>query len=406
MNLDQVESYGRILNSAVEALTDDGRLFRPRPAPADDTFEKVERAKREWEATVDCLSELVCLVDADGRVMRANKTVEAWRLGRVQDVQGRELHDLLHPACAGPVCALRQTLNAALAQSFERMSAESDLDDPFLKRCLRISVHRVPERGLLPLQTVVVVVQDVTQRLQTEEALRRTALELQTRNEELSAYAHMVAHDLKNPLNNLLLRVEVMRDELADRPDAEQTAHVEALARVGQKMVSIVNELLWLAEVRQANVEVARLDMGHIVRGARQRLADEIARCGAEVSLPNDWPAALGYGPWVEEVWVNFLSNALKYGGQPPRLELGASAWNDGVVRFWARDYGRGVPPEEQGRLFMPFTRLSQGGQASGHGLGLSIVKRIVEKLNGTVGVESAGVPGQGSVFWFSLPAA
>ena len=111
----------------------------------------------------------------------------------------------------------------------------------------------------------------------------------------------------------------------------------------------------------------------------------------------------MGYGPWVEEVWVNYVENALKYGGRPPHVELGAERVNS-VSRFWVRDNGRGPAPEEQGCLFRPFTRLDQA-HIQGHGLGLSIVRHIVERLGGQVGVESAGVPGQGSIFSFTLPA-
>jgi signal transduction histidine kinase len=102
-------------------------------------------------------------------------------------------------------------------------------------------------------------------------------------------------------------------------------------------------------------------------------------------------------------VWVNYLSNALKYGGQPPQIELGAAEKSDGMVRFWVRDNGPGLRLDEQARLFTPFTKLSQA-QTKGHGLGLSIVRRIVIKLGGEVGVESAGVAGQGCVFSFTLP--
>ena len=99
-------------------------------------------------------------------------------------------------------------------------------------------------------------------------------------------------------------------------------------------------------------------------------------------------------------LWVSYLSNAIKYGGQPPRVELGATVQADGMVRFWVRDDGPGLTPEEQARLFIPFTRLDQV-RAKGHGLGLSIARRIVEKLDGQVGVESE--VGQGSVFSFTL---
>ncbi|MEJ2751008.1 MAG: HAMP domain-containing sensor histidine kinase, partial [Anaerolineae bacterium] len=116
-----------------------------------------------------------------------------------------------------------------------------------------------------------------------------------------------------------------------------------------------------------------------------------------------DWPLALGYTPWVEEVMVNYVSNALKYGGRPPYVELGATRQPDNRVRFWVRDNGLGLTPEQQAKLFTEFERLGQT-RANGHGLGLSIVRRIVEKMDGDYGVESTAVPGEGCTFYFTLP--
>ena len=176
-------------------------------------------------------------------------------------------------------------------------------------------------------------------------------------------------------------------------------------------MSSIVDELLLLAEVRKVEeVETKPLDMANIVVRARERLTHIIEKHQAEIILPAVWTAALGHAPWVEEVWVNYLSNAIKYGGQPPRIELGATPSQSPppggdaqgrMVRFWVRDNGPGLTPEEQARLFTPFARLDQVG-TKGHGLGLSIVRRIVEKLGGQVEVESK--VGQGSIFSFTLP--
>jgi two-component system sensor histidine kinase/response regulator len=101
-------------------------------------------------------------------------------------------------------------------------------------------------------------------------------------------------------------------------------------------------------------------------------------------------------------VWTNYLTNAIQYGGRPPRLELGATRQTGDRLCFWVRDNGAGLAPEEQNLLFSPFTRLDQA-RARGHGLGLSIVRRIIEKLGGQVGVESQ--VGQGSLFSFTLPA-
>jgi signal transduction histidine kinase len=161
-------------------------------------------------------------------------------------------------------------------------------------------------------------------------------------------------------------------------------------------------------------IEPKPLDMAAIVAEALQRLASLIEEHQAEIILPaaSAWPVALGYGPWIEEVWINYISNAIKYGGRPPRLELGATEYqtsegseisqvSSSMVRFWVRDNGPGLTSEEQAQLFTQFTRLHQA-QAKGHGLGLSIVQRIIKKLGGQVGVESQ--MGQGSIFNFTLP--
>jgi len=170
-----------------------------------------------------------------------------------------------------------------------------------------------------------------------------------------------------------------------------------------RKMSNIIGDLLLLAEVRSKDMELKPLDMASIVAEVRQRLSDVIEQSQAQIALPaaSAWPVTLGYAPWIEEVWVNYLGNALKYGGQPPYIEVGAETQPDDRVRYWVRDNGPGIPPEDQARLFTPFTRLDQV-RVKGHGLGLSIVRRIVEKLGGQVDVESQ--PGQGSVFSFTLP--
>jgi signal transduction histidine kinase len=254
--------------------------------------------------------------------------------------------------------------------------------------------------------------QEIAERKQAEETLRQRTVELQARNEELDAFAHTVAHDLKNPLSVITGFAALLLESGDQLSDQERQASHTTILRSGHKMFSIIRELLLLAGVRQATVEIGLLDMGQIVNEAQQRLANLIAESHAQIAGPEMWPAALGYGPWIEEVWANYMSNALKYGGQPPRIELGADTIGrccndanrpDGMARFWVRDNGVGLAPEAQARLFTPFTRLDQA-RAQGHGLGLSIVRRIVEKLGGQVGVESEGIPGRGSLFYFMLP--
>jgi PAS domain S-box-containing protein len=223
---------------------------------------------------------------------------------------------------------------------------------------------------------------------------------------DLNAYAHTVAHDLKTPLVGIMGYSNLLATYFEEEIDHQEAQSLlKEIERSGEKMNEIVDTLLLLASVRQSGIETKPMDMGSIVKETLSNLALIVEDAQARIIMPeaNTWQDALGYAPWIEEVWANYISNAIKYGGTPPHIELGATLEDDHMVRYWVRDNGTGIAPTEQARIFDPFTRLDRF-RSQGHGLGLSIVKRIVEKLGGQVGVEST--PGQGSTFSFTLPAA
>ncbi len=245
----------------------------------------------------------------------------------------------------------------------------------------------------------------IKEKQQTEQALREHAAKLEARNEELDAFAHTVAHDLKGPLGHMVGFAYLLAEDQGTVSEADQREYLQLITRSGRRMCNIIDELLLLSSVRKVGqVTLGPVDMGSIVNQVLERLQYLIEPSQATIHYPEEWPQGIGYAAWVEEVWANYISNGIKYGGQPPRVELGATISEEPQeqVRFWVRDNGPGLTPEEQGRLFTPFTRLDQT-RARGHGLGLSIVRRIVDKLNGSVGVESQ--IGAGSTFWFTLPA-
>lgn len=246
---------------------------------------------------------------------------------------------------------------------------------------------------------------DITERKAVERSLHEHMCELQTRNEELDAFAHSAAHDLRNPLTLLIGFSKVLEEEYHLLSSDEIQSTLKTIVRTGQKMSHIIDGLLTLAGLRNQKTNLSPLDMASIVCDAKRNLTPLIESYNPEIVTPNEWPVVVGYRPWIEQVWTNYLSNGIKYGGSPPRLELGADVEPNGVVRFWVSDNGAGLTFEDQQRLFKPFSRLEGQHKAVGCGLGLSIVKRIVEQLGGEVGVASQGIPGQGSRFFFTLTA-
>jgi len=251
------------------------------------------------------------------------------------------------------------------------------------------------------------------QRKKAEEKLKKQTIELKERNEELDAFAHSVAHDLKNPLGAVLGFSELLNDEFSDLSEDEIQQFIQHIYKGSTKMKNIIDGLLLLSSLRKTEVKTKVLDMSLIIEEAIDRNSQLIEKNNAEIVFTEKWPKVYGFAPWIEEVWVNYINNAIKYGGEPPKIELGFDIENSNksvkkMMRFWVRDNGKGISPENQKRLFKQFERLDQV-KIEGHGLGLSIVRRIIEKLGGDVGVEShfdstwVGEE-KGSLFYFTLP--
>ena len=239
------------------------------------------------------------------------------------------------------------------------------------------------------------------------DSLRQSTLELQERNAELNAFGHTVAHDVQNMISRVAGFSQYLLDEVerSEGPIApEQIQHpAKIIVRDSTKMSKVIDALLLLSAVRGAEVAFEVVDVAAIFKETVERVAEQIEERGGEITFCPSWPLAIGYGPWIEEVWFNYLSNGLKYGGSPPVLKAGADLLETGMIRFWIADNGPGIAEEQTTRIFRPFTDYSHRKEA-GYGLGLSIVQRIVTKMNGSVGVESR--LGEGSCFYFTLPQA
>ena len=246
-----------------------------------------------------------------------------------------------------------------------------------------------------------VSLRDITEHVQAKAKLTQQAIELQRRNAELDEFAHTVAHQVQGLLGQIVGYSSFIQMTWADDLDEQAQMALNRVLHSSHKMNNVLSEILLLASVDRSDVETIPLDMGRIISEAKKRLSFDINEHQAEIQHGNDWPQAFGYTSWIEEVWVNYISNGLKYGGEPPILQLGYDSSQDGMVRFWVKDNGDGISEEDQRKLFKPHTRLQQT-RARGEGLGLSIVRRIVEKCGGKVGVDSE--PGHGSTFWFCLP--
>ncbi len=253
--------------------------------------------------------------------------------------------------------------------------------------------------------------EEVSARVDTHLTLRRMGEALRQRNEQLSiqndsldTYARTVAHDLKNPLNLIINFARLIEEESVLSGHSLQDLRM--IIKSGERMNHIIHDLLLLAQMRQDNLAPVRIHMASVVRQSLDRLESDLKEAHVDLKQPKQWPDAMGHSAWIQAVWVNYISNAIKYGGSPPRivLQAGPDPLHPGSILFSVCDNGIGVPANMQHKIFEEFSRVG-GEQSEGHGIGLSIVRRIITRLGGRVGVTGNGSE-PGSTFFFTLPAA
>ena len=237
--------------------------------------------------------------------------------------------------------------------------------------------------------------------LETRVALRTEAL--QDMLSSLESFSSMISHDVKGTLGGIsgLSKVAVNALKAGDPDKAARL--FEAIGREADQMVDVVSDLLTLARASQSEVRKRPVQLTHLVHEAQQSLAlqygDALCACIHHVDLP-----AVAADPGLlRQVLVNLLSNALKFSrhAEVPEVQITVRAQDSGHV-ISIRDNGAGFDPTLAGELFQPFKRLDRSGRFDGTGVGLTIVRRIVERHGGRVWAE--GGLGTGATFSFWLP--
>ena len=228
--------------------------------------------------------------------------------------------------------------------------------------------------------------------------------ELQTQNAELERFNYTVSHDLKAPLVTIKGFLGLLEKDIDTDDPVAMATDIDHIGAAADKMVQLLDELLELSRVgRQMNAPEVR-DLGELVYEAVERVAMQIEARGVDLQIAADMPQVYCDPGRLHEVFQNLVDNSIKFMGEQekPRIEIGAELEN-GRVHCWVRDNGIGIEPKFHERVFNLFDRLDT--KIDGTGIGLALVKRIIEVHEGRIWVESTG-EGHGSVFHFELPAA
>jgi PAS domain S-box-containing protein len=237
-----------------------------------------------------------------------------------------------------------------------------------------------------------------------EEVVRLRTAELRHSNSQLETFVYSIAHDLRAPLRSMQGFAQLLVQEHAGTLSQEGKDYANFINQGAQMMDRLLADLLAFSHISQQQIELVPIALEKVVQSALKSFDAEIRATEARVECTAPWPDVFAHGPTLQQVLVNLIGNALKFvDGRTPHLRLRSEDRPGKKVRVWVEDNGIGISKEFHTRIFQVFQRLHTLAYP-GTGIGLAIVQKGVERMNGRLGLEST--PGEGTQFWFELDRA
>jgi PAS domain S-box-containing protein len=342
--------------------------------------------------------DLLCVAGFDGRFRSLNpswETVLGWTLA---ELRARPFLEFVHPEDRAESIARLQTLAEGVpAIAFENRFLTRDGG----WRCFSWNAMPVPEEGAIYASG-----RDVTEAREAardiralNEALRAKAAELEQSNRELESFSYTVSHDLRAPLRHIDGYARMLQEDAADALDGDCRRYLDEIGIAARRMGALIDDLLAFSRLGRKPLERVPLDMRRLV----ERVVEECGGAGKVEVGP--LPEAQADPVLLRQVWVNLVSNALKYSaprGDDARVEI--DGWREGDrLEYRIRDNGVGFDMRFADKLFGVFQRLHSQEEFEGTGVGLAIVQQIVARHGG--GIRADATPGAGAAFTFDLPA-
>ena len=257
---------------------------------------------------------------------------------------------------------------------------------------------------------VIATVKDITLRqlaeaskVEYQQALEQSNVELQERNLQLQQFAYAAAHDLREPLRSMASFSQLLTRGLEDRLDDREQEWLDTIVNGAERMERLLTELLAFSELDTDEVIHEQVELEQALGAALAHLQPQIAETDAEVTW-DALPAVAGDGERLSQLFVHLISNALRFKNEhAPRIHLAAQREGD-AWRLGLRDNGVGIPPDQHENVFRLFKRLHHQSEIPGVGTGLALARLIVQRHRGSIHIESA--LGRGTTVVFTLPAS
>jgi chemotaxis family two-component system sensor kinase Cph1 len=245
---------------------------------------------------------------------------------------------------------------------------------------------------------------DFAEREKLVEALAGRAAELARSNRELEQFSYIASHDLQEPLRMVGSYTQLLEQRYGAQLDDDAREFLRYAQEGATRMRQLIDALLAYSRIDTKGQAFRRVLMSQVLTLALANLRESIAQAHAEVTAAGPMPEVEGDPLQLGQVLQNLIGNAIKFHGpKPPHVWVSAER-RGAEWRFSVRDDGIGILPEYQERIFVLFQRLHSREEYPGTGIGLSVCKKVVERHGGKLWVESTGVPGQGTTFFFTLP--
>ncbi|HZD44346.1 MAG TPA: ATP-binding protein, partial [Methanomicrobiales archaeon] len=258
---------------------------------------------------------------------------------------------------------------------------------------------RSPINGKAAIQ---IFLRDISARKQAEEGLREYAENLRRSNEDLERFAYISSHDLQEPLRTIVSFSQLLEKRYRGAIDSEADEYIDFIVEAGKRMQHLINDLLEYSRVTTRGGVFMETDSCEILEETLSNLRSMIVESGSRITH-DPLPVVMVDPPQLRQVFQNLIANAIKYRSEsPPSIHVSAERTH-GMWKFSVRDNGIGIEPQYFQKIFVIFQRLHGRDKYEGTGIGLALVKRIIERHGGSIWVESD--IGRGSTFYFTLPA-
>ncbi|MHB1025053.1 MAG: hybrid sensor histidine kinase/response regulator [Desulfobacteria bacterium] len=262
------------------------------------------------------------------------------------------------------------------------------------------------------LQGVFAAARDVTERKRLDQVLQEKNVELESArsvaekaNLAKSEFLSSMSHELRSPLNAILGFAQLMESD-SPPPTPEHKESIDQILKAGWHLLKLIDEILDLAKVEARQIPLSRepVSLAEVMRECKGMVEPQAQQRGIHMTFPLSDPHyfVMADRTRVKQVLINLLSNAIKYNKPQGTVEVICDESASGRIRVSVRDTGTGLSSEQMAQLFQAFNRLGQeAGGEEGTGIGLVVAKRLVELMEGEIGVDST--VGMGCVFWFEL---